>query len=624
MNTARQRSSSASSSSTKRKSQVATSPAVLPQTPAPLPAADDRKGWRAHWAAQGQPWRTEPEIDVERQTELARCRSTVPDTEQKSYPFKGMKLKRAEVEWLLATHEHGRGPVVWNDESQRGRQGLDLRGADLRHADLRSLPLAGLCGGLTVPERVRGTEEHCQAAAILLEGANLSEAHLESAYLYKAQLAGANFQGAFLTNVNLGGAQLAGTHWREAHLEGADLSEAQLNGLDFSGAYLPGMMLNGMHLEGVTFKEAHLEGALLYGAYLNGVQLQGAFLTRANLSEAHLDSADLGKAHLEDAFLQKASLRNAHLNHAFLARANLQSSGLVGASLIKAHLEGAVLREAHCQNANFLRAVLQEADLTHAEFENATLKEAHLEGADLYQARLAGVVLCGAFFDNTTLLNQVVLGTEKSDGAFLLDVRWNGVNLAVVNWSEFSEVGDERIARQSHTTDGTVKSKEMRLDEYQAAVRVNRQLAVELQSQGLNENAARFAYRAQVLQKTVWQHMVRQSGISFWQRMQSCGAWLFSWFLFLIAGYGYKVWRSFLAYLLVIGTFMALYLRLDPHLVWYEALVVSMTAFHGRGFSPSTFFPGDPLSIAAAIEAFVGLIIEVTFIATLTQRFFNR
>ena len=61
-----------------------------------------------------------------------------------------------------------------------------------------------------------------------------------------------------------------------------------------------------------------------------------------------------------------------------------------------------------------------------------------------------------------------------------------------------------------------------------------------------------------------------------------------------------------------------------PHLAWYNAIVVSMTAFHGRGFSPSTFSQGNPLSIASAIEAFVGLIIEVTFIATLTQRFFNR
>ncbi|WP_201374639.1 hypothetical protein [Ktedonobacter robiniae] len=48
-----------------------------------------------------------------------------------------------------------------------------------------------------------------------------------------------------------------------------------------------------------------------------------------------------------------------------------------------------------------------------------------------------------------------------------------------------------------------------------------------------------------------------------------------------------------------------------------------MNAFHGRGFSPLSS-SGDPLSIASAFEAFVGLIIEVTFIATLTQRFFHK
>ena len=161
-------------------------------------------------------------------------------------------------------------------------------------------------------------------------------------------------------------------------------------------------------------------------------------------------------------------------------------------------------------------------------------------------------------------------------------------------------------------------------DEYEQAVRANRQLAVTLQGQGLNEEATRFAYRAQILQRRALGFQAGLLHANLKQRVQVLGAWLFSWFLFLLAGYGYKPGRSFLAYLLVIGAFLLLYLHLDSHLAWYEALVVSMTAFHGRGFSPSTFSPGDPLSIASAIEAFVGLIIEVTFIATLTQRFFNR
>jgi hypothetical protein len=49
-----------------------------------------------------------------------------------------------------------------------------------------------------------------------------------------------------------------------------------------------------------------------------------------------------------------------------------------------------------------------------------------------------------------------------------------------------------------------------------------------------------------------------------------------------------------------------------------------VNTFHGRGFFPGGITLDDPLTVIAAIEAFLGLIIEVTFIATLTQRFFGK
>ncbi len=81
------------------------------------------------------------EVDAKRQQELRRCRAVIPDIEQGIYPFKGVKLSRADVEWLLATHENGRGPVDWSDERQRKREGLDLGGANLCHTDLSHVPL---------------------------------------------------------------------------------------------------------------------------------------------------------------------------------------------------------------------------------------------------------------------------------------------------------------------------------------------------------------------------------------------------------------------------------------------------------------------------------------------------
>ena len=39
------------------------------------PPTIDPDGWPAYWNTQGQPWRTEPEIDTKRQKELAQRRT---------------------------------------------------------------------------------------------------------------------------------------------------------------------------------------------------------------------------------------------------------------------------------------------------------------------------------------------------------------------------------------------------------------------------------------------------------------------------------------------------------------------------------------------------------------------
>ncbi|SRR6266496_995943 len=399
------------------------------------PTTNDRDAWRTYWKTCGQSWRTEPEIDPERQKFLTQRLGVVPNIEKGIYPFKEMKLDRADVEWLLATHDNGQGPINWDDEHQRSREGLDLRGADLSDTSLRNLPLAKLQGGLTRDNWSRATPEQRHMAAIHLERAILTYAHLEGSIL---------------------------TH---AHLQGVDLGVA--------------------HLEGIDALEAHFEAPV---------------------------------------------------------------------------------------PANFR----------------------------------------GAYFDASTKLDSSTIANDKHVGIRLLDVRWGDVNLTGLDWSSVQTLYNEHHAQSKATSDGKLKSRARRDRDYREAVRAYRQLSVGLQQQGLNEDAARFAYRGQKLQRVVF------------RRQGKVGQYLFSWFLFLLAGYGYKPWHSFLAYLLVIGAFMVIYHLLDPPLAWTEAFVVSMTAFHGRGFSPSTFVPGDPLSFVSAAEAFVGLVIEVTFIATLTQRFFGR
>src|SRR5690349_16881080 len=86
------------------------------------PSTEDTEAWRAYWQGQDQPWRTKPEIATERQDYLDNRRRIPPNIEQGIYPFKDVepKLTRADVEWLLATHESGsiHGPVDLSDERQ--------------------------------------------------------------------------------------------------------------------------------------------------------------------------------------------------------------------------------------------------------------------------------------------------------------------------------------------------------------------------------------------------------------------------------------------------------------------------------------------------------------------------
>jgi len=115
---------------------------------------------------QQPPCRTEPEIEVARQEHLTRCLAVTPDIQRGIYPFKELKLSRADIEWLLVTYENEGDPKARGDE--QNRVGLDLRGADLRYVDLHGLPLARLRGSLTREEWEDATAEQRAAAAVLL------------------------------------------------------------------------------------------------------------------------------------------------------------------------------------------------------------------------------------------------------------------------------------------------------------------------------------------------------------------------------------------------------------------------------------------------------------------------
>ncbi|HEV2238193.1 MAG TPA: pentapeptide repeat-containing protein [Ktedonobacterales bacterium] len=358
-----------------------------------------------------------------------------------------------------------------------------------------------------------------------------------------------------------------------------------------------------LHLEGAKLGEAHLERASLYEAHLERADLNHAHLEEANLAHAHLDGANLSTAHLEGAALYNTELEGANIVEAHLKGALFLGAYLKEADLSGADLERANLYAAHLERANLIHAQLARADLGGAFLERADLEGAQLTGANLSGASLEGASLRSAVFDNQTVLNGAVLDTDTSLG----DIHWNGVgtvDLTQVRWGTIQRLGDE-----------TTLPREASADKYESTVRAYRQMAAQLRAQGMNEVADRFSYRAQVVQRRVL------------RKRRQLGRWFGAWVLDAVSGHGYHPMRSVYTYVLVIASFAIGYFflggALGQALSWNEALVVSMTAFHGRGFFGSAFQPGDPQAAVAAVEALIGLLIEIIFIATFTQRFFG-
>lgn len=490
---------------------------------------EDDATWADVWRARGLPWRTEPPISEERQRFLAERQALTPDVERGIYPFGGIRLTRADVEWLIAeaqAAEEGQGAT-------RGvlpavpPGGLDLRGADLRGVSLARLPLSGALFGLVVPEE--------QPSSVLATAALAELAVHEERRTAKL----------------------------ETELRAVEAATRE---------------------DGERDIEARRRWQRLRRLVRDQRARRAERLDALVMEESFVNLADYGYS----ATIQQAEAAAAHLEGAELHEAQLD-----GAIFTGAHLEGADLRRTHARRARFGAAHLADADLAGADLREANLRRAEFSA----RSYLAGVDL---------------------RGALLADIAWEGANLAVVDWARVGRVGDEREARAATVREtSTPKTADRRLGEYEAAARANRQLAIALRAQGLSDVSHYFAYHALLCQQEVLYrrgHYLR---------------WFGSVLLWLVAGYGYRPVRSVLTYIAVVLVFALAYLLAAPaagvHLKPLGALVFSVTSFHGRGLSLGEGVDlTSPTTVLAAAEAVCGLLIEITFIATFTQRVFAR
>jgi uncharacterized protein YjbI with pentapeptide repeats len=332
------------------------------------------------------------------------------------------------------------------------------------------------------------------------------------------------------------------------------------------------------------------------GINLTASNLSGIFIQDANLSEVDLSFANLSGAVVATSNLTKAVLAGANLSGSMFVDSNFTDVDLSAADLSKS-----IFVQDEGEN-QFFRATLQMANLS------ASLIAGNFGGADMIRARMDGTTAFGGYGEK----GRVHIDSTTR----LLDVAWNGAVLALVNWSEVPRLGDEADIKEA-------SSRKEHVQAYREAARAYHGLAKALEAQGITVPALRYRRRQHQLERAAQLRSFNLLG------------WLFSSALNIVSGYGDRPLRALGVYLAVIFAFAGIYFGIttpgspiffggSQPLQFHEAVVFSLSSFHGRGFFPSTIGLGDPVAIVAALEAVVGLFIELVLIATFTRRLFER
>jgi hypothetical protein len=313
---------------------------------------------------------------------------------------------------------------------------------------------------------------------------------------------------------------------------------------------------------------------------------------------------------LRDTNFARTNLAGVYLRQANLSNAILYETDLSGANLIDANLSGARLRNANCKNASFRHCNLQRAHCRSANFQQVDLSYASLEGTFLSMVDLKGANLIGSHMDALTVLSDAMIDSTT----YLGDVLWNNVLMTRIDWSQVPSLGDESFLKNAEKEDKVTRIKTVR-----TVARAYDGLANSLRSQGMQRAGAYFRQRKEQLERQV-----------LWLEHRYL-SWFGSLLLDLVSGYGERPIRTFFTYLIVIFGFSTIYWGAANHLPtqsstlnWYESIILSLSSFHGRGFFPSMISLGDPIAAIAAIEAVIGLFIELILIATFSRRFLGQ
>lgn len=449
-------------------------------------------------------------------------------------------------------------------------------------------------------------------------------------------------------------------------LDGADLSEARLDGVSMVEASAEGADLMAANLSGADLSRANFTRAQLHYSILKGASTQGVNFVGANLSHSDARGCFASEANLVDAHMLMTDLRGAALDRARLGGAVLNLARFDGAT----SLSGIQLVEPSGGNHDAKTKAKKFASIADIDWGNANLAVVswtqlvrlgeetgfrdRLRRKELRKARdrLATVDARLKELQPVERLQRVERDYMEGDPLVPRANLTDEELVAVFKEMEEIEVGspfvEEALRLGKTIRDNTLLGPSDELESLVDSARAYKQLATVLRAQGLTSEARRFMYSGLVLERrtprlqrrlfrTADDPVVRGRLRHIVDTFKTWLTWTWRWFssesriltsylLDLVCGYGYKLKRACGAYAAIVLIFAGLYSAAGMKL-WPDAIVFSVTSFHGRGFAQfltplASVTQTQAVEIAAA-EAIIGLVGEVVLVATIARRLFE-
>ena len=334
----------------------------------------------------------------------------------------------------------------------------------------------------------------CAAGLLFADNEHYDNQTISDSSFWGTSMKNSTWTNAVLNNVEFSNTDLANADFSGAILDGDTRfffdGESSLTGANFTDAVLKNVgfgsssATQGVYGTSITyeqikstksFKDGNLSNVFINGSDLSSWNFSGLNMTNSSFKDNDLSNADFSNANLTGAYLSWSKLDGANFTDAIITGAGI--SGLTVSQLYQTadykagKLDNVSLRGSNLEGVNFSGKTLEMVELTsdayeggkitnlkNANFDNAVLAGVTFAGSDLSSAsfvgaKINGIDLRGATYDDSVFASATLVNVIKKDGS-MVKLRFNSAEDRIYIPEDYSSGNVVKLSEESATISG--------------------------------------------------------------------------------------------------------------------------------------------------------------------------